>query len=274
MNTIGVIRNEDKKETGAIAERIRRYLEKRGVKCRVFPDDGETSGCDAFVVLGGDGTMLRAAKAIGDSDTPILGVNLGRLGYLTEVDAGSIEPALDRVLDGRFSVERRMMIRGQVFRDGRCECDDIALNDIVVSRKLPLRAFRINNYVNGEYLNSFTGDGEIFSTATGSTGYNLSVGGPIVSPVAELIVMTPHAPHSLISRSIVLSGDSRIRLEVASGSTGNEADALEVVYDGGGNISIGTGDFLEVSRSERYTTLIKLSNISFLDVLRKKMADE
>ena len=220
------------------------------------------------------GQPKSSAKVVLKRQLPLLGVNLGNLGYLAEIDTEGLEPALDRLLEGAYSIERRMMLHGKVIKTGRTAYEDIALNDIVLTRILPLRSFRILNHVNGEFLNEYSGDGEIISTATGSTGYNLSVGGPIVSPEAELIVMTPHAPHSLISRSIVLSGSSCIRVEIGEGRTGTEEEAVSVWYDGSGDIRLGTGDSIEIRRSDQYTNIIKLKKISFLEVLRRKMADE
>ena len=275
MDAIGVIRNTEKAGTGEIAEKIRLYLERKGMDCHISSDGSDLPpSCSKAVVLGGDGTLLRAAKVVLKRQLPLLGVNLGNLGYLAEIDTEGLEPALDRLLEGAYSIERRMMLHGKVIKAGRTAYEDIALNDIVLTRILPLRSFRILNHVNGEFLNEYTGDGEIISTATGSTGYNLSVGGPIVSPEAELIVMTPHAPHSLISRSIVLSGSSCIRVEIGEGRTGREEEAVSVWYDGSGDIRLGTGDSIEIRRSDQYTNIIKLKKISFLEVLRRKMADE
>ena len=275
MDAIGVIRNTEKAGTGEIAEKIRLYLEKKGTGCHISADGSDLPpSCSKAVVLGGDGTLLRAAKVVLKRQLPLLGVNLGNLGYLAEIDTEGLEPALDRLLEGAYSIERRMMLHGKVIKTGRTAYEDIALNDIVLTRILPLRSFRILNHVNGEFLNEYTGDGEIISTATGSTGYNLSVGGPIVSPEAELIVMTPHAPHSLISRRIVLSGSSCIRVEIGEGRTGREEEAVSVWYDGSGDIRLGTGDSIEIRRSDQYTNIIKLKKISFLEVLRRKMADE
>ena len=275
MDAIGVIRNTEKAGTGEIAEKIRLYLKRKGTDCHISADGSDLPpSCSKAVVLGGDGTLLRAAKVVLKRQLPLLGVNLGNLGYLAEIDTEGLEPALDRLLEGAYSIERRMMLHGKVIKTGRTAYEDIALNDIVLTRILPLRSFRILNHVNGEFLNEYTGDGEIISTATGSTGYNLSVGGPIVSPEAELIVMTPHAPHSLISRSIVLSGSSCIRIEIGEGRTGREEEAVSVWYDGSGDIRLGTGDSIEIRRSDQYTNIIKLKKISFLEVLRRKMADE
>lgn len=274
MDAVGVIWNKEKSETERVAGDIRQFLQKRGMPCHTATDGSQLPDeCGCALVLGGDGTLLRAAKSVIDRQLPLLGVNLGHLGYLAELEVGRIEPALEKLLQADYSIERRMMLHGRVYRKDRRIYDDIALNDIVLTRTAPLRAFQLLNFVNGAHLNTCSADGEIVSTATGSTGYNLSVGGPIVSPEAELILLTPLAPHSLISRSIIFSGRDHIRVEIGEGSTGALDQVAFAAYDGTGEIPIGTGDAVEIRRSRKYTNIIKINNISFLEVLRRKMSE-
>ena len=141
---------------------------------------------------------------------PLLGINLGTLGYLAEIDKESVFPALDCLMSGKYEIEPRMMLQGRAYRGNRLLAEDIALNDIVISREDGLRVIHLDNYVNGAYLNTYQADGIILSTPTGSTGYSLSAGGPIVSPAASLFVMTPLAPHTLNSRSIILPPENEI----------------------------------------------------------------
>ncbi len=202
---------------------------------------------------------------------PLLGVNLGTLGYLAEIDRESIEPALCHLMADEYTIERRMMLHGQVYHRGKAVAEDVALNDIVIGREGPLRVIRFNNYVNGEFLNSYTADGIIISTATGSTGYSLSAGGPIVSPETNIMIMTPVAPHTLNTRSIIFPAEDEITVEVTEGAQKNGEGKAVASFDGDTNISMNVGDRIVIKRSVSDTKIIKISNISFLEVLRTKM---
>lgn len=274
MEHIGVICNRELVKTGQIAEEIRAYIRSRGGECTVTEDGSLLPDtCRCALVLGGDGTLLRAARKVLDRQIPLLGINLGTLGYLAEVDTESMYPAIDAVMEKRYTVEERMMVCGTVWRDGRVIRQDIALNDISLARRRPLRSFRFENYVNDAYLNTYSADGVIVSTPTGSTGYNLSAGGPIVSPDARLMILTPVASHSLISRSIVFSGRDRIRIRIGEGRTGREEAAAAVAFDGSREERLGTGDSVEISMYEKSAGIIKVNHVSFLEILRKKMAE-
>ncbi len=274
MRTIGIIRNTDMAASKAYSESLAEYIREHGaVSCISSSGADLPKECECAFVLGGDGTLLRAAKAVYERQLPLLGINLGNLGYLAEVDTGAMYKAVDRVLAGDCSIERRMMLKGRIIRDGKVIYEDLALNEIVVNRLGSLRSYVIKNYVNGAFLNSYSADGVIIATATGSTGYNLSVGGPIVSPDAELLLLTPLAAHSLISRSIIFGGNDTIRVEIGEGRCGFAFDVAVVRFDGEGSQMLQTGDKIEIHRSECCTNIIKLNNISFLEVLRRKMAD-
>ncbi len=274
MQQIGVIRNSKISKTSEVAEEIRAYIESRGGEC-VVTDDGSLvpDTCSCALVLGGDGTLLRAARKVLDRQIPLLGINLGTLGYLAEVDRESMYPAIDALMEERYVIENRMLVCGSVWKNGEMVVYDTALNDITLSRRRPLRHFRFRISVNGAYLTTYSSDGVIVSTPTGSTGYNLSAGGPIVSPDAVLMILTPVAPHSLISRSIVFSGKDRIRIEIGEGRTGIVEDAAVVSFDGSGEVKLGTGDAVEISMYGKSARIIKINNVSFLEILRKKMAE-
>ena len=164
-----------------------------------------------------------------------------------------------------------MMLSGKVYHRGKMVAEDVALNDIVIGREGPLRVIRFNNYVNGEFLNSYTADGIIISTATGSTGYSLSAGGPIVSPETNIMIMTPVAPHTLNTRSIIFPAEDEITVEVTEGAQKNGEGKAVASFDGDTNISMNVGDRIVIKRSVSDTKIIKISNISFLEVLRTKM---
>lgn len=224
-----------------------------------------------MIVLGGDGTLLQAARDVVSRQIPLLGINLGTLGYLAEIDRDSIEPALNHLIADAYTIERRMMLSGKVYHRGKMVAEDVALNDIVIGREGPLRVIRFNNYVNGEFLNSYTADGIIISTATGSTGYSLSAGGPIVSPETNIMIMTPVAPHTLNTRSIIFPAEDEITVEVTEGAQKNGEGKAVASFDGDTNISMNVGDRIVIKRSVSDTKIIKISNISFLEVLRTKM---
>ncbi len=245
-------------------------------RSRQRPEPGSSlevpADADCIIVLGGDGTVLQAARLTKMLRVPIIGVNLGTLGYMTEVEVPNLEESLERLIAGDYVQESRMMLGGRAtFADGRRE-EGWALNDIVISRSGPLQIIKFNIYVNGQFLNDYSADGVIVTTPTGSTGYNLSAGGPLVEPGARLIVLTPICPHSLNQRSIVLSPEDVIEIQIpARGESGNQN--VEASFDGNHVIPLGTGDRLRIVRSEETTEFLKLGQGSFLDVLHRKMKE-
>ena len=282
----------------AVTERIRGYLESRGQKCTVILQDmareqSPAEGClsaeghtytkeedwpgypeDAYcmIVLGGDGTMLQAAWDVRKAHIPLIGVNLGTLGYMTEVEPGCLEEALDRLMGGQASTESRMMLNGRVFyRDGRVT-EDWCLNDIVISRCGALQVIKLNIFVNGQFLKEYSADGVIITTPTGSTGYNLSAGGPIAKPSARLIIMTPICPHTLSSRSIILSPEDVIEIEIPQGREGRR-QKVTANFDGAHELSMSTGDRIRIVESEKTTEILSVNKISFLEVLHRKMRE-
>ena len=283
MDKFYIIANSEKDEGLKVSERVAKYLESKGKSCTIRPasfgnrapfthyTDIRTIPDDVEIVLGSDGTLLQAARDVVSRQIPLLGINLGTLGYLAEIDKDSIEPALNHLIADAYTIERRMMLSGKVYHRGKMVAEDVALNDIVIGREGPLRVIRFNNYVNGEFLNSYTADGIIISTATGSTGYSLSAGGPIVSPETNIMIMTPVAPHTLNTRSIIFPAEDEITVEVTEGAQKNGEGKAVASFDGDTNISMNAGDRIVIKRSVSDTKIIKISNISFLEVLRTKM---
>lgn len=276
-----IITNEAKDEGLKVTDYIRRYLESHGKDCsvRLVNHGEETIGdiqgdfgkTDCVLVLGGDGTLLRAAVELPKGNIPLLGVNLGMLGYLAEVDAGNLEETLRRLMEGEYERERRMMLQGEVLQEGQKALIRHALNDIVVARAGSLQIIRLKLYVNGQLLNEYQADGIIVSTPTGSTGYNMSAGGPIVEPCARLIVLTPICPHTPGARSIVLASEDTVVIEIAEGKQG-QVQEVEASFDGSRQITLKTGDRIVIRRSEQETEIIKMSKVSFLETLHKKMS--
>ena len=227
---------------------------------------------DCMIVLGGDGTVLQAARETKKLHIPIIGVNLGTLGYMTEIEPANLEEALDRLIAGDYEMESRMMLNGKVFFADNTEDEGWALNDIVISRSGSLQIINFNIYVNGQFLHDYKADGMIVTTPTGSTGYNLSAGGPLVAPKAKLITLTPVCPHTLSQRSIVLSPDDVIEIEIPTIRDGMSQD-VEANFDGSHKIALKSGDRIRIVQSEKTTEFLKLNQVSFLEVLNKKMKE-
>lgn len=281
MEHFYLIANPSKEGTKEVAGQITEYLRSRGATCEGSPQRRRREGAgygytdithippktQCVITLGGDGTLIQAARDLVELQLPLLGINMGTLGYLTQLSRGeAIAPMLDALLADSYRLEKRMMVDGRI-TGGETDYRGIALNDIVLTRKDVMQVLKIEVFVNDEFLNEYTADGMIVSTPTGSTAYNLSAGGPIVTPGAEMMVLTPICSHSLNARSIVVSAQDRVRLRVTK-------DAFQkqmAVFDGDQVVDLSCGESLEIVRSERYTNLIKLKNVSFLDNLRNKM---
>ncbi|MCD8371432.1 MAG: NAD(+)/NADH kinase [Clostridiales bacterium] len=282
MKQFYLIANPLKAEAQETAERMAGYLRRHGAECTCGlalnrrPEGGYTNPADipadteAVITLGGDGTLIQAARDLNELRLPMIGVNLGHLGYLTQVSKGEdVEDMLDALLEDRFTTETRMMLRGTVsgphgVRSG------IALNEIVLARRERLQVLRFEVLLNGEAFNSYMADGLIVATPTGSTAYNLSAGGPIVAPGTSLMILTPICSHSLNSRSVVVSADDRVCIRLSEG--GGPDQVQNVVFDGDLEIELNPGDTLEIGRAANVTTLIQLKRGTFLETLRDKMA--
>lgn len=283
MDNFYIITNGVKDKDQQITNMIVRYLEMHGRLCQVQMAGEKTDGeyhytnpelipedTQCIIVLGGDGTLLQAARDVVHRDIPLLGINLGNLGFLAEVDRQSVYPALDQLMADDYKIEERMMLTGTVWRNGEVIGKDIALNDIVICREGPLRVVRFKNYVNNEYLNSYNADGIIISTPTGSTGYSLSCGGPVISPNASMTLMTPIAPHTMNTRSIIFPAEDVITVELGEGRRQNQEKGL-ASFDGDTEIPMVSGDRIVIKKSAVSTKIVKLNRLSFVEVLRQKM---
>ncbi|MDO4284258.1 MAG: NAD(+)/NADH kinase [Eubacteriales bacterium] len=276
MEHFCIITNQEKDPASELTGQVRAFLQERGKVCDCADAaSGIRENTDCLLVLGGDGTMLQAARDSIDRQIPILGINLGTLGYLAEVEKQNWREALANLLSGRYALEKRMLLEGRLTCGAQARvCDttpEYALNDIVITRDGSLQIINYNIYVNGKALNTFEADGIIVSTPTGSTAYNLSAGGPIVEPKAKLILLTPICPHTLSTRSIILAPEDRITIEIGPGRR-QEVQRAKASFDGGFDKPMETGDRIEICRSDREATVIKLSELSFLETLHKKMA--
>ena len=271
MKKVYIITNKAKDPSLAVTKDLVALLKKQDIESLLSPAPMEKD-VDCIFVLGGDGTLLKAATDFADVDVPFLGINLGNLGFMTEVEIGQMESAVRALKNHTYSIEERMMINGKLCRKDGQPVVYHALNDIVLTRKGSLHILAFEIYVNGQFLNGYKADGMIVSTPTGSTGYNMSAGGPIIEPRAKMIQLTPICPHTLSARSIVLSADDEIMIRITNGRNGEIQD-MEVDFDGTISEDLTTGDEVCITRSERVTKFIRLSHVSFLEILNKKFND-
>ena len=273
MERFYIVTNDGKDKDRKITRHICDILKRAGKTCLLAQKDEKKNiipdtvprELDCAIVIGGDGSLIEMARLV-KSEIPILGINMGTLGYLTEVEISDLDEAIGKILDGNYQIESRMMLEGSFEKAD----SDIALNDIVVSRKGDLRVIHFNIYVDGAFLNSYEADGMIVSTPTGSTAYNLSAGGPIVEPTASMIVLTPICSHALNTSSIVLPAEDEIVIEIGEGRNGREEEVF-VTFDGADVVELRTGDKVTITKSQHETKLMKLSKVSFLEILRRKM---
>lgn len=278
MKHFFLITNEAKDPEYRYTREITSYLEAHGAKVAGVVSGKKTENMklpaeiDCVIVLGGDGTLLKAARDIVEYEIPLIGINLGTLGYLAEVEISNIESALDKLICGEYSKEERMMLAGSVFEKDRETENNFALNDIVISRCGSLQILQFDIYVNGRFLNSYSADGMIVATPTGSTGYNLSAGGPIVEPGAQLLLLTPICPHTLNTRSIILSPEDEVTIEIPSGKE-QAVQTVEANFDGTHKVTLKTGDKIIIKKASVTTGILKLNTESFLEILHKKMSD-
>jgi NAD+ kinase len=279
IKKVGIIANIRKATALECSAGLKKWLLEQGLE--VFLDEeiaaaiGDKDGldrrnladkADLLVVLGGDGAMLRAARSVREFEIPIVGINLGTFGYLTEINLNEMYPSLARILRGDYSTEDRMMLDLQVIRNERTSCEFTVLNDVVISRGNLSRIIDMETAVDDHYLTTFRADGLIISTPTGSTAYSLSAGGPIVFPSQNVIIVNPICPHTLTNRPIILPCNITVSVKVWS-----EEEGVNVDLDGQESVSLKSGDTLIVRRSRYVTTLVSSSNRDYLEILRSKL---
>jgi len=221
---------------------------------------------DLLLVLGGDGTMLNAARLVEERGIPILGVNMGGLGFLTEVSVDQLYPTLLKVFAGEHHLEERMMLRARIDRHGEHVAQATVLNDVVISKGTLARMIEIHISIDGQFVTRLRGDGLIVASATGSTAYSLSAGGPIITPSVEAIILTPICPHTLTHRPLLIP--SNVGLEVIL--TGKDEGAM-TTFDGQVGVAMVQGDMVTISASDHRTRLIRFPDRTYYDVLRRKL---
>lgn len=284
MNRFCIITNTDKDGAVKAAVEIKKYLSEKKCVCvdatkehagdenRGYADvEKIPDNTECIVILGGDGTIIHAACDIAGLDIPVLGINMGTLGYLADTEENEIYGTLDKLIRDEYEISSRMMMRGIVRRGNDIIYEGDVLNDIVVGRNGFSRIISLNIYVNDELTETLRGDGIIIATPTGSTGYNLSAGGPVIKPNSNVLVITPICAHSMSSTSIVVSSEDKIAVEIIKSMKSREMEAI-ASFDGGQGTRMDTGDIIEIEKSEFKTKLISTRNHGYFEVLHKKLA--
>lgn len=278
MKKVCVIANAGKESARETAEQLRTFFEQRGIVCPVlFEDFSEqtsyekalSDGVECAVVLGGDGTLIRVAGRLAEKKIPVVGINYGTLGFLTGAESVGADEVLKALVAGEYRIEERMMleasVEGTVF--------GTALNDVVITRNGFSRIISVSISVNGTQVCNYRGDGVIVATPTGSTGYNLSAGGPVVAPATELFLITPICPHSLNARSILLSAEDELHLVVREEKKTQNEEAI-VTLDGQRAKELAAEDRIVIRRAEKKAYFIQLNNHSFFDALHRKLGTQ
>lgn len=238
----------------------------RGIRLNLIRKEEIPSQVEVVIVLGGDGTLLSVARLVGKYKVPILGVNLGGLGFLTEITLKELDKVLEKVIEGDFIVDERVALRAAVLRRGEKMADFTVLNDAVINKGALARIIDLETSINGEYLTTFKSDGLILSTPTGSTAYNLSAGGPIIYPSLHCIIITPICPHTLTNRPIVIPDD--VTIHVVLKTTQQE---VLLTLDGQQGFMLEYEDVVEVKKSETGILLIKSPYRHYFELLREKL---
>ncbi len=279
IKKVGIIANIEKDNIAGFADALRKWLENRKIKVSLeaniaaaigksggFKIEDLASKVDLIAVLGGDGTMLRTARYVAQHPVPIVGINMGTFGYLTEVNLNETYAALELILKGDFLIEKRMMLDVKIRRGNKTIGAGIVLNDVVINRGNLSRIVELETSINKQYLTTYKSDGLIISTPTGSTAYSLSAGGPIVFPGKELIIINPICPHTLTNRPVIFPETSDLQITLWSKESG-----ATVTLDGQESYRISSGDVMTIRKSKYYTRLVLSPHRGYGEILRSKL---
>ncbi len=278
--TIGIVSRPRQAEIASVAPKLIEWLEGRGLAVLY---DRETGSClanggrersredlatavDLLIVLGGDGTLLSAARSLGDHPVPILPVNLGGLGFLTSVTFAELYPILEDILAGRSRVSERTLLDTQVLRDGKTVARHRALNDAVLNKGALARIIDLNLHVDGDYVCNYKADGLILSTPTGSTAYSLAAGGPIVYPKVAAFVVTPICPHTLTNRPLVIPDTSRVEINFRAGD-----EPVFLTIDGQVGVELNRADRISIAKAAHPLRLVRPARKTYFEILRSKL---
>ncbi len=280
IKKIGIIVNEEKDKNLKITRQIVNYLNERGVEvylpenififmkkmAKVHLLTESVPELDIFFSLGGDGTLLRVTRLASLHNIPICGINLGGLGFLTQIGIKEIEHYLPSILDCNYQIEERMMLSGYIVREHKRKGSFFCLNDIVVAKKLYARLINLDMFINEEYVIEYAADGLIVSTSTGSTAYSLSAGGPIIYPALKTIIITPICPHTLSARALVVPHRDNIKLIIKS-----KSEEVMLTVDGQQGFDLAENDVIVIQKAKYKTQLVTFPEKSFYGILRKKL---
>ena len=244
----------------------KRAAEAAGGRLVTFPFDAPPAEADLMIVLGGDGTLLAAARAMAERQVPILGVNLGSLGFLTHVALAELYPTLEEVLAGRSGVDSRMMLESHLVRDGEVVARKTVLNDVVITKGAIARIIQLAVEIDDQFVALVRADGIIVSTPTGSTAYSLAAGGPILHPSLGAMILTPICPHTLTHRPAVIPDQARVELTLRG-----SADEVYASFDGQASERLESGDVVRVVKSQSAVKLVRLAEQNYFHVLRHKL---
>lgn len=282
FKSIGIIGKYASAELSETISLIADFLAGKG--CAVFLDKGTAEAVsitglqpmnrkemgetvDLVIVIGGDGTLLNAARSLAAFDVPLVGINMGRLGFLTDISPDQVMERLGRILEGEYNSEERLLLKARVFREGVEISRNVAFNDVVVHKWEEARMLEFETLIDGRFVNTQRSDGIIVATPTGSTAYALSAGGPIMHPGLDAIVLVPICPHALSQRPLCVDGSKEI--EIMIGETGH--GSAQVTCDGQINLSLMPRDRVVITRLDRKIKLIHPSDYNYFDVLRAKL---
>lgn len=283
MKKFAVLTNYQKDKDRYFTHMVQKYLEEH--RCSVWiaeeiwPDDEEgplhnlnqmPEDTECLIVLGGDGTILKATRELQGRPLPIFSVNIGTLGFLTSAEKTTLPGCLNCLVADTYQVDERMMLKGVAYNGLQLIMKNTVLNDIVISREGISRLLKLEVYVNEELMSAYEGDGIIISTPTGSSAYSLSAGGPIVFPKTDVMVITPICPHTLQSRSIVVSGNDRIRVEIVSRRERQVEEAM-VTFDGDVAVRLKTSDCVEIYKAKETVKLLRRGKLSYSNILQRKL---
>ncbi|TEB06670.1 putative inorganic polyphosphate/ATP-NAD kinase [Pelotomaculum schinkii] len=283
MNSFGLVVNLNKKGVRKLVRQITGWLTGRGCTVLIEEDIAaqlELPGfgvpknrlyelAECMIVFGGDGTLLGTARKVAGTGTPIIGLNMGHMGFLTEIDLPEALPALEKLLDGEYDIEERMMLQANVYRQDKLVEQLVGLNDAVIAKGAFARLIQLEAHVNNEYINTYPTDGLIIASPTGSTAYSLSAGGPLVTPNLELMLLTPICPHALWARPLIIAPESIVKIIILSSQ-----EEVMLTMDGQHGFNLYQYDQVLVSRSPQKARLVRLRGRGFFEVLRKKFHQE
>ncbi len=275
---VGIILKPNKIEAIELAKELASWFDQRHIQ--VFLDEQVAGSIkqgfacsraelrnliDFLIVLGGDGTLLSAVRDMAGKDVPILGVNLGGLGFLTEITLEELYPVLTQIIEGKMEIERRMKLKAQVIRGGKVVEEYSVLNDVVITKSVLARIINIKSSVNGAYITTFRGDGVIISTPTGSTAYSLAAGGPIVYPTLDAILITPICPHALTNRPLLVPDGVKVELKLES-----EESDVRLTLDGQIGCPLQPFDLVLVTKAPDFVSFIRSPFKDYFQILRTK----